>query len=287
MSAQHFDSQNDPVYQKPSPLPGIILAVVAVVAIGTMLILGARQTKQPSPTPPPMDARGAATPSTPSTPTPAKPAPAPTYVTTPPTAKQLDEAQKLADADLVRYVELKTPKGLMQLDLDKINSDAHAQRTYAPPTAAEVAAAKRAGTVRATIATYKGNIEVELYGKETPLTVANFVKLAKAKFYDGLIFHRVEPGFCVQGGDPDGNGQGGPGYAIKREISPKLKHDNGILAMARAQDPDSAGSQFYFTLGPQHGLDKEYAVFGKVVKGMDIVEGMRVNNIIKSVTIHK
>ncbi len=280
MSAQHFDSQNDPAYQKPSPMPGIILAAVAVVTIVVMLLLGARESKQPTQTPPPLDA---AVPE----PTPVAPEKEPVYLTTPPTAVQLADAQKMADADLVRFVELETPKGILQLDMDKLNSEARAKKTYTAPTAAEVAAAKRAGTVRATIATFKGDIVVELYGKEAPLTVANFVKLAKAKFYDGLIFHRVEPNFCVQGGDPDGTGGGGPGYSINLEIAPKLKHGDGALAMARAQDPNSAGSQFYFTLGPQPGLDGQYAVFGKVVKGMDIVNSMAINNVIKSVTIQK
>jgi len=144
-----------------------------------------------------------------------------------------------------------------------------------PPTEAEIDAARKAGTQHAVIKTAHGDIEVELYGKETPLTVANFVKLIKVKFYDGLIFHRVltDPGFSIaQGGDPDGTGNGGPGYQIKREISPNLKHVAGALAMARSTDPDSAGSQFYICREAIPKLDKEYAVFGKVTKGLDVAK---------------
>lgn len=153
------------------------------------------------------------------------------------------------------------------------------------PTDAEVTAARQAGTRKATIKTSKGAIVLELYGKDAPLTTANFVKLAKAKFYDGLYFHRVVPGFVIQGGDPAGNGSGGPGYTIKREIAPKLKHVEGALAMARTPEPDSAGSQFYITLAVTPQLDNEYAVFGKVVEGMDVVKKIEVGDKIVSVTV--
>jgi cyclophilin family peptidyl-prolyl cis-trans isomerase len=146
---------------------------------------------------------------------------------------------------------------------------------WQPPTQAEIDAARKAGTRQAVIKTAGGDIEVELYGKETPITVANFVKLAKAKFYDGLVFHRVlaDPEFSIaQGGDPKGDGTGGPGYQIKREIAPELKHVTGALAMARSTDPDSAGSQFYICRVAIPNLDKEYAVFGKVVKGLDVAK---------------
>ena len=95
-----------------------------------------------------------------------------------------------------------------------------------------------------------GEIKIEFFPEDAPKTVENFVTLAKKGFYDGLTFHRVEPGFVVQGGDPKGNGTGGPGYKIKAEFN-KQKHVRGAVAMARSQDPDSAGSQFYITLGPR------------------------------------
>lgn len=152
---------------------------------------------------------------------------------------------------------------------------------WQPPTQAEIDAARKADTQRAVINTVKGAIEVELYGKDAPQTVANFVKLVKAKYYDGLTFHRVEKdaGFkLIQGGDPAGNGTGGPGYSIKLEIAPNLKHVAGALAMARSSDPDSAGSQFYICAEAIPSLDGDYAVFGKVVKGLDIVSKIEVGD---------
>jgi len=160
---------------------------------------------------------------------------------------------------------------------------------YSAPTQAEVDAAKKAGTRKAIINTAKGTITAELYGDKAPLTVANFVKLAKAKFYDGLTFHRVEnkdPKFAlIQGGDPAGNGTGGPGYSIKLEIAKDLKHVEGALAMARSQDPDSAGSQFYITNVAIPQLDGQYAVFGKVTQNLDVSKKIAVGDKIISITI--
>jgi cyclophilin family peptidyl-prolyl cis-trans isomerase len=144
-----------------------------------------------------------------------------------------------------------------------------------PPTEKEIAAAKKKGTQHVTISTVQGDIEVDLDGANMPLTVANFTKLAKAKFYNGLTFHRVESGAgfqLIQGGDPMGNGQGGPGYNIKFEKNPKITHEAGVIAMARARELDSAGCQFYITLCPIPALDdpnNSYAVFGRVTKGLD------------------
>jgi peptidyl-prolyl cis-trans isomerase B (cyclophilin B) len=129
-----------------------------------------------------------------------------------------------------------------------------------------------------------GAIVIEFYPADAPKTVANFVTLAKKGFYDGLTFHRVEPGFVVQGGDPNGNGSGGPGYTIKAEFN-KQKHLRGTVAMARTPDPDSAGSQFYICLAPAPFLDGKYTVFGVVTKGMDIVDRIRVGDRMKSVRI--
>ena len=108
--------------------------------------------------------------------------------------------------------------------------------------------------------------------------------LAKKGFYDGLVFHRVEPGFVVQGGDPKGDGTGGPGYKVKAEFN-KQKHVRGVVAMARSNDPDSAGSQFYITLAPANFLDGKYTVFGKVTSGMDVVDKIKVGDKMKSVKI--
>ena len=122
-----------------------------------------------------------------------------------------------------------------------------------------------------------GVITIELYPDVAPNTVANFVTLANSGFYDGLTFHRVISGFMIQGGDPDGVGTGGPGYSIKGEFTQNgfqndLKHDRGIISMARANNPDSAGSQFFIMHQNSPWLDGAYAAFGKVLEGMDAVD---------------
>lgn len=120
-------------------------------------------------------------------------------------------------------------------------------------------------------------IKIELYPNIAPNTVNNFVYLVKKGFYNGLIFHRVIPNFMIQGGDPSGNGTGGPGYSIKGEFSSNqfnnsLKHTRGVISMARAQDPDSAGSQFFIMVADSSQLDGNYAAFGKVTEGMEEVD---------------
>ena len=125
-----------------------------------------------------------------------------------------------------------------------------------------------------TIETNHGKIEVELYPEIAPNTVNNFVSLVQKGFYDGTIFHRVIPGFMIQGGDPDGTGMGGPGYAIRGEFSHNgfennLRHTRGVLSMARSMFPDSAGSQFFLMVEDAPHLDGEYAAFGKVISGIE------------------
>ncbi|MFP3721703.1 peptidylprolyl isomerase [Niallia circulans] len=120
-------------------------------------------------------------------------------------------------------------------------------------------------------------ITLELYPDKAPNTVNNFVSLVNKGFYDGLIFHRIIPDFMIQGGDPNGNGTGGPGYSIKGEFSENgfendLKHERGVISMARSQLPDSAGSQFFIMVADAPHLDGEYAPFGKVIEGMDVVD---------------
>ena len=129
-----------------------------------------------------------------------------------------------------------------------------------------------------------GNIVFKFFPKAAPNTVANFAKLANKGFYDGLTFHRVVPGFVIQGGDPSGNGSGGPGYTIKAEFN-SHKHLRGTVAMARTNDPDSAGSQFYICLAPAPFLDGKYTVFGQVIKGDDLLDGIRVGDKMKKVSI--
>ena len=157
----------------------------------------------------------------------------------------------------------------------------------------------------ATLVTSKGTIRVRLDGAGAPVHVANFCELGLSGFYDGTKFHRYVPGFVIQGGDPntrsmasadvaagrpgpDGRpGTGGPGYRIKEEYStnPRNSHEDGALAMARSQDPNSAGSQFYFCLGAQHGLDSGYTVFGQTLEGRDVIESLRSGDVLESVTI--
>ena len=122
-----------------------------------------------------------------------------------------------------------------------------------------------------------GVIDLELDEKAAPVTVENFLKLVNMKFYDGTIFHRVIPGFMIQGGDPDGTGMGGPGWTIKGEfkangVDNPISHTRGVISMARAMDPDSAGSQFFIMHADALYLAGQYAAFGHVVNGMDVVD---------------
>ena len=123
--------------------------------------------------------------------------------------------------------------------------------------------------------TERGDIVCELYAADAPMTVENFVNLARAGFYDGTTFHRVIPGFMAQGGDPEGTGRGGPGYQFRDEFSPRLRHDAaGVLSMANA-GPNTNGSQFFITFGPTPHLDGRQTVFGRVTEGMDVVRSIR------------
>ena len=137
----------------------------------------------------------------------------------------------------------------------------------------------------AIIETDNGAIKAELYTDKAPITAKNFIGLANLGFYNGLKFHRVEPGFVVQGGDPKGDGTGGSGKTISLETVPELRHVKGALAMARSQDPNSASSQFYITLAETPFLDGNYAVFGKVIQGMDAVEKIKAGDRMNKVYI--
>ena len=124
-----------------------------------------------------------------------------------------------------------------------------------------------------------GKMVAELYPEVAPNTVNNFISLVKSGFYNGLIFHRVIPGFMIQGGCPQGTGTGGPGYSIKGEFSANgvpndLKHSRGVLSMARAMHPDSAGSQFFIMVEPAPHLDGQYSAFGKVIEGLDVADAI-------------
>ena len=161
------------------------------------------------------------------------------------------------------------------------------------------------GNEIADIKTNKGTIRVKLAGNDAPIHVGNFVELANKGFYDNVKFHRYVPDFVIQGGDPQTRdvtseevvasvnrgmskyGTGGPGYAIKEEFTtnPNNVHKDGSLAMARSQNPNSGGSQFYFCLGPQPMLDDGYTVFGDTIEGLDVIGQLRVGDVIESITI--
>lgn len=160
---------------------------------------------------------------------------------------------------------------------------------------------KPTGDEIAVIETSKGTIRVQLHGNDAPIHVGNFVELANKGFYDGLKFHRYVPGFVIQGGCPNTRdassadvaagkgsfGTGNPGYSIKEEFTtnPNNVHKDGTLAMARSQNPNSAGSQFYFCLGEQPFLDDGYTVFGDTLEGLDVIGQLRAGDVIESVTI--
>ena len=136
----------------------------------------------------------------------------------------------------------------------------------------------------ATFDTDRGPIRIELAPDKAPLTVANFVNLAKRGFYDGLSFHRVIPDFMVQGGCPEGSGRGGPGYKFEDETKNGLAHERGVLSMANA-GPNTNGSQFFITHIPTSWLDGKHTVFGKVIEGLDVVDAVKQGDAIKSVKI--
>ncbi len=152
---------------------------------------------------------------------------------------------------------------------------------------------------KAVVETSKGKIVIELHKDKTPKTVDNFIRLAKKGFYNGVIFHRVTPGFMIQTGDPTGTGRGGPGYTFEDEFSPDLKHDAaGIVSMANVGRPNTNGSQFFITLGPAPWLDGKHTIFGKVIEGLDVVNAIgtaergpmdkpRADIVIKKVTVQQ
>lgn len=139
-------------------------------------------------------------------------------------------------------------------------------------------------TLIADFDTYRGHIRVALAAEQAPLTVANFVNLARRGFYDGLNFHRVIADFMIQGGCPEGTGRGGPGYRFEDETDNGLRHERGVLSMANA-GPNTNGSQFFITHVPCPWLDGRHTVFGTVVEGMDVVDAIRQGDVIRSVRI--
>ncbi|HLT46958.1 MAG TPA: peptidylprolyl isomerase [Rubricoccaceae bacterium] len=155
---------------------------------------------------------------------------------------------------------------------------------YDAPPAMQIDPAK---TYRATLATDRGDVVVDLHPEHAPKTVNNFVFLAREGFYDGVTFHRVIADFMIQGGDPTGTGRGGPGYTFEDETRGNpLRHERGVLSMANA-GPNTNGSQFFITHAPQPHLDGRHTVFGRVVEGMDVVDAIRQGDTIQRVTVEE
>lgn len=154
-----------------------------------------------------------------------------------------------------------------------------------PPQADELDRyVERAKTSQVRITTNKGDMIFTFFPDDAPMHSAAFIKLADNGFYDGLAFHRVEPGFVIQGGDPEGNGTGGPGYRLKAEFSDR-PHLRGTVAMARSSDPNSAGSQFYVCLDDARFLDKNYTVFGQLSDGFDTLDAIRRGDTMEKVVV--
>ena len=157
--------------------------------------------------------------------------------------------------------------------------------TSIPPQPAEMDEySKRAHSSQVRIVTAHGDIVFTLFPDDAPLHSAAFLKLADAGFYDGLTFHRVEPGFVVQGGDPTGDGTGGPGYQLKAEFNPR-PHLRGTVAMARSSRPDSAGSQFYICLDDARFLDGQYTVFGQMTEGFEALDAIKRGDVMTNVKV--
>jgi peptidylprolyl isomerase/peptidyl-prolyl cis-trans isomerase B (cyclophilin B) len=157
--------------------------------------------------------------------------------------------------------------------------------THTAPTGEELRAlTDRARTSLARISTPKGDMVFSFYADDAPQHCAAFIKLADAGFYDGTAFHRVEPGFVIQGGDPQGDGTGGPGYNLKAEFNER-PHVRGTVAMARASSPDSAGSQFYICLDDARFLDKQYTVFGQLTDGFETLDAIRRGDTMTKVSV--
>jgi cyclophilin family peptidyl-prolyl cis-trans isomerase/predicted GIY-YIG superfamily endonuclease len=166
-----------------------------------------------------------------------------------------------------------------------LTPEGESMSTQVAPTGPELdTLATEAETLQARIHTAKGDIVFRFYPHEAKQHSAAFIKLARAGFYDGLNFHRVEPGFVIQGGCPQGTGTGGPGYQLAAEFN-ALPHVRGTVAMARSQNPNSAGSQFYICLGDARFLDKQYTVFGQTTAGMEVVDAIRVGDKMETVTL--
>jgi peptidylprolyl isomerase len=199
--------------------------------------------------------------------------------------KRLDRKRKLALLGGTEVFGRALRKGPLLDSAERVRRKGATMPTNAAPTGAELdTLATEAAGLQARIHTAKGDLVFRFYPTEARQHSAAFIKLARAGFYDGLNFHRVEPGFVVQGGCPNGTGTGGPGYNLDAEFS-ALPHVRGTVAMARAQSPNSAGSQFYVCLDDARFLDRQYTVFGQLTDGFETLDAIRVGDVMEKVTI--
>ncbi len=200
-----------------------------------------------------------------------------------------DDAAKAALRELVKdpdwYVREEAAKSLEKLGEPRPEIAPRGPLPGPPTPLDDDFVKSRPGRYSATVTTNRGAFEIELLHREAPYTVQNFVKLAESGFYDGLTFHRVVPNFVAQGGCPIGNGWGNPGYTIRCEVGP-LAYERGMVGMAHA-GKDTGGCQFFVTHSPQRHLDGRYTIFGKVTDGMDVVDALRIEDVIESVKIRK
>lgn len=195
--------------------------------------------------------------------------------------KRLDRTEKLRALNACQAFGTPMHKPPL-LDTPQIGES---MATHAAPVGDELRTGiETANHSQARISSSKGELVFTFYPDDAPQHCAAFIKLAQNGFYDGLTFHRVEPGFVVQGGDPSGNGTGGPGYTLKAEFNSR-PHVRGTVAMARSSSPDSAGSQFYICLGDARFLDKQYTVFGQLIDGFDTLDALRVGDTMTKVSI--
>lgn len=175
--------------------------------------------------------------------------------------------------------QVPTPPALNPLSSENVTSS---QKTWSAPS---ILPNNEIENKIARLSTEKGDIVMELFPKTAPLTVSNFVNLAKGGFYDGLTFHRREEGFVIQGGDPNGNGTGGPGYTFSDELNDSYSYARGIVAMAN-RGPDTNGSQFFIMLADVP-LPKNYSIFGRVISGIDIVDKIQVGDVMTNVKVEE
>lgn len=198
--------------------------------------------------------------------------------------KRLPRARKLAALAAGQVFERKLHNAPDVCEPERARAGGKMPALTAPSGAELDTLSTEAEKVLAHIHTSKGDIAFRFYPHEARQHSAAFIKLARSGFYDGLKFHRYEPGFVIQGGCPQGTGTGGPGYQLDAEFN-ELPHVKGTVAMARSSNPNSAGSQFYICLGDARFLDRQYTVFGQTVEGQDVVDKLRAGDVMERVTI--